>query len=75
MADNVPEKTEAVEATVAAIVAWMRSIPPEWREDWGLNATEELADQIEGLAWMFGPILPVHLAGTDQHTETTGEKQ
>lgn len=52
-------RSQVVLETTEAIVAWMRSIPPDRRDDWGLNATEELALQIEGLAWAFGPIVDV----------------
>lgn len=59
MADNIPKRTEDVELAASAIAAWVRSIPDSWMRDWGSNSREEIASQIEGLAWAFGPILHV----------------
>lgn len=45
--------------TITAVVVWMRGIPKEWREDWGLNATEEIADLLASGLWLFdGTALP-----------------
>ncbi len=35
------------DAAVRDVVAWLRRLPPRTREDWGLNATEEIADLLE----------------------------
>lgn len=37
-----------------AITAWLKSIPEEWIDDWGLNATAEITDHIEGGTWKLG---------------------
>jgi hypothetical protein len=53
------EHEKAVEAAmVRHVVAWMRGIPREWREDWGLNATEEIADLLESGLWLFDGSAP-----------------
>lgn len=38
---------------ITRICMWMRGIPREWREDWGLNATEEIADLLASGLWLF----------------------
>jgi hypothetical protein len=39
------EHERAIEAAVIReITAWLRSIPLDWRDDWGLSATAEIAD-------------------------------
>ena len=39
--------------TITEVCAWLRGIPQEWREDWGLNATEEIADLLASGLWLF----------------------
>lgn len=39
------------EETIEAIVNWLRALPVEWVEDWGLNVTAEIADMLESGRW------------------------
>lgn len=44
--------SEAADQATAKVVRWLRGIPPDWRADWGLNATEEIADLLESGLWL-----------------------
>jgi len=52
---DLPEPSilaERVENEVAdGLEQWLRALPPSWREDVGLNATEEIADFIHDRGW------------------------
>ena len=52
---------------VTRIVRWMRGIPREWREDWGLNATEEIADLLGSGLWLLDG------EGSDSSCDPKGE--
>lgn len=59
MASNIPKRTSEVGFTSEAIAAWIRSIPLSWIQQWRDNVREEIASQVEGLAWAFGPIVNI----------------
>lgn len=69
MADNIPKRTEEVEFTASAIAAWVRSIPDAWMREWGSKSREEIATQIEGLSWAFGPIIHIDTETSPQYPD------
>ena len=49
MSDDLSGDEKAV---LERVVKWIRGIPRDWREDWGLNATEEIADLLDSGLWL-----------------------